>query len=790
LIIVGVLVSALLTTTPAYIFAQCAPEAPWERQTPAYVGTPLNDIWGDGTYLYAVGDDGAALVYDGIGWSEMESGTPMHLRAIFGTGPANIWSVGDNGTIIHYDSLLWSPSPSGTDYRLHGIWADPAGGALAVGGNGLVLIHDGNAWTPDSLGALLTFTDVWGTSMQNVYAVGHELDVALGTYSGVAYRYDGSGWNEVFFLMGSGRTVAVWGAGPSEIYMMTAAGVLLTYGGTPATGAHGVGNGAGIWGRSPTDIVLVGNLGGTGYLSRGFSTTWEPAWLHEAYNPSGVWGDASGDIHVVDRWGSVFRFDGSAWETLRGGAPTQDLYAVHGSGPDDVYAVGDQSVIQHYDGVGWKIFETPPPTFYPLYSVFAFSSDDVMFGGAWGDVFHWQGGSWTTIPNPLIGSWASVAALWGSSSSDVYACMGGQSQVYRYNGSAWSRLSSDYLCADVWGSGANNVYFADVYENVLHYDGDSLRTVLDTGEHMYGVSGNGPNNVWAVGSSGTVVHYDGSGWESVGGPSGRLHSVYVSAEGVVYTCNDNNAYDGTAIFWYDGGVWTPIDTPPPPEHTNYYQRYALWGGDDCSVFAVGSAGIVLRTQGGRTPVLIQDFHAVPFGEGVELAWRTWSDEYLAGFRVYRRDITDAALRLLAGTASLPPGSERFVDRGVEAGESYDYMLAAVGEDGTETRSQEITATAPEVHISSPELFRSHPNPFQSTTTVRFRGVPGARTALRVYDVAGREVATLWAGRSNSDIRSIEWNGTDSAGNRVGSGIYFYRLTSGKQVITKKITLLK
>jgi len=784
------LVSTLLTTTPGDIHAQCAPGAPWEHQSPIYVGTPLNDIWGDGTYLYAVGDDGAALVYDGIGWAEMDTGTPAHLRAVFGTGPADIWSVGDQGKIIHYDSLLWSPSPSGTNDRLNGLWADPAGGALAVGVNGRVLIHDGNAWTPDSLGALLTFTDAWGTSMQNVYAVGHELDMAFGTYHGVVYRYDGSDWTEVFREWDSGQIVAVWGAGPAELYMVTAGGALITYGGTPADGSAGVGKGAGVWGRSPTDIIVVGRVKSTGYYSRGYSTTWDSAWLHEAYYPSGVWGDASGDIHVVDRWGSVFRFDGSTWETLRGGAPTQDLYAVHGSGPDDVYAVGDHSVIQHYDGVGWKIFESPPPTVYPLHSVFAFSSDDVMFGGAWGDVYHWHGGSWTTIPNPQIGSWASVAALWGSSNSDVYACMGGQSQVYRYNGSAWSRLTSDHLCADVWGSGANDVYFADVYENVLHYDGDSLRTVLYTGEHMYGVSGNGPNNVWAVGSNGTVVRYDGFGWESRGGPGGRLHSVYVSAEGVVYTCNDDNAYNGTTIYWYDGGVWNPIDAPSPPDHTTYYQRTALWGASDCSVFAVGSAGIIIRTRGVKTPVLIQDFHAVPSGDGVELAWRTWSDEYLAGYRVYRRDITDTALRLLAGTGSLPPGTVRFVDRSVATGGSYAYVLAAVGEDGTETRSQEITATVPEVGVSSPELFRSQPNPFQSTTTIRFRGVPGARTILQVYDVAGREVATLWAGTSDSNTRRIDWNGTDSGGTRLGSGIYFYRLTSGRQVVTKKITLLK
>lgn len=79
---------------------------------------------------------------------------------------------------------------------------------------------------------------------------------------------------------------------------------------------------------------------------------------------------------------------------------------------------------------------------------------------------------------------------------------------------------------------------------------------------------------------------------------------------------------------------------------------------------------------------------------------------------------------------------------------------------------------------SNELQPNFPNPFNPTTTIRYGVKQPAPVTLQVYSVQGELVQTLvreWQGPGYHDI---VWNGTDQTGNRVASGVYFYRLTIG------------
>jgi flagellar hook assembly protein FlgD len=64
-------------------------------------------------------------------------------------------------------------------------------------------------------------------------------------------------------------------------------------------------------------------------------------------------------------------------------------------------------------------------------------------------------------------------------------------------------------------------------------------------------------------------------------------------------------------------------------------------------------------------------------------------------------------------------------------------------------------------------------------------------SMVVYDILGREVTTLIAGRIMSPgVQSVTWDGLDAKGNPVPGGIYFYRMTAGDFVKTQKMLLLK
>jgi serine protease AprX len=89
------------------------------------------------------------------------------------------------------------------------------------------------------------------------------------------------------------------------------------------------------------------------------------------------------------------------------------------------------------------------------------------------------------------------------------------------------------------------------------------------------------------------------------------------------------------------------------------------------------------------------------------------------------------------------------------------------------------------------LSQNFPNPFNPVTTIRY-GLPEASTiSLKIYDVMGREIRTLVAGRQDASSYTLQWDGTDNAGSPVSSGVYIYRLTSDRGFSTaRSMVLLK
>jgi hypothetical protein len=90
----------------------------------------------------------------------------------------------------------------------------------------------------------------------------------------------------------------------------------------------------------------------------------------------------------------------------------------------------------------------------------------------------------------------------------------------------------------------------------------------------------------------------------------------------------------------------------------------------------------------------------------------------------------------------------------------------------------------------PDEFRleqNYPNPFNAATTIRYTIPVGTYnyTSLRVFDVLGREVATLIDGPHTPGSYSVQFDATNLA-----SGIYFYRMTAGNFISTRKMLLLK
>lgn len=92
--------------------------------------------------------------------------------------------------------------------------------------------------------------------------------------------------------------------------------------------------------------------------------------------------------------------------------------------------------------------------------------------------------------------------------------------------------------------------------------------------------------------------------------------------------------------------------------------------------------------------------------------------------------------------------------------------------------------------SAMQLGQNYPNPFTSSTNIEFALPDQQSTRLEVIDVMGRVIATLVNSVKQPGSYNVSWDGTDTYGNSVVTGVYFYRLTAGSHVEMKQMTIIK
>jgi hypothetical protein len=89
------------------------------------------------------------------------------------------------------------------------------------------------------------------------------------------------------------------------------------------------------------------------------------------------------------------------------------------------------------------------------------------------------------------------------------------------------------------------------------------------------------------------------------------------------------------------------------------------------------------------------------------------------------------------------------------------------------------------HPDEVGLLQNHPNPFNPTTTIRYRLTTASNVQLVVFDILGREVSTLVKNEQQAGEHSVEFDGST-----VASGVYLYQLITPGRTIVKKMLLIR
>jgi hypothetical protein len=270
----------------------------------------------------------------------------------------------------------------------------------------------------------------------------------------------------------------------------------------------------------------------------------------------------------------------------------------------------------------------------------------------------------------------------------------------------------------------------------------------------------------------------------------RVHWEDGFADGVLGGAEDDlrpGSWDSGNSEWVDMGRSGSDDNTP--------------GNVQSDTFLTSNAVVTLATLGtdNSLPVALTAFAARLQSDGVSLHWSVASELHNQAFMIERRlaDSDDyfATIGEVEGRGTVADAADyAFVDKDVSAGETYVYRLTSRDYSGLLHRygNGQIEVFAellPEGYV----LEGNYPNPFNPATTIRFSLANEARVSLVVFDVTGRKITTLVNDRQlAADRHEYLWNGEDTAGRVVASGVYFYRLivNAGESVQTRRMLLIK
>ncbi len=185
--------------------------------------------------------------------------------------------------------------------------------------------------------------------------------------------------------------------------------------------------------------------------------------------------------------------------------------------------------------------------------------------------------------------------------------------------------------------------------------------------------------------------------------------------------------------------------------------------------------------------LLADF-AASFRSGtVEITWRLSQMDDGVRFSVLRKE--EGAADFTAPALNIETNGLSFIyrDESAEPGSSYRYRVQYESTSGSHVLFETEAVAVPALPLT---LNQNWPNPFNPLTTISYYLPESVPVRLEIFDVAGRRIACLVNGNEERGNHSAVWNGAGESGTRAAAGIYIYRLTAGRETLSRKMALVR
>jgi hypothetical protein len=191
-------------------------------------------------------------------------------------------------------------------------------------------------------------------------------------------------------------------------------------------------------------------------------------------------------------------------------------------------------------------------------------------------------------------------------------------------------------------------------------------------------------------------------------------------------------------------------------------------------------------------VEIASLTATSVGSNAKLRWTTMTETNAFGFGIERRAISNAQLRMddwmdagfVQGHGTTSSVHEySFTDKNLSPG-TYSYRIKKLDNSGKFSYTVAVEVT---VNLAPKEftLSQNYPNPFNPSTRIDFTTSARGQVTLKVFNILGKEVATLANGEMEAGFYQVTFDAS-----KLSSGVYFYRLATGKFTETRRLMFLK
>jgi hypothetical protein len=289
------------------------------------------------------------------------------------------------------------------------------------------------------------------------------------------------------------------------------------------------------------------------------------------------------------------------WTREQGDVVSRDLFTIWGTGPNDMWAAGS-GVMMYNNGTRWVVI---PGDWKGVVEIHGSGTDDVWaVGGGYGEIHHFNGRRWSLVP-AINENWSAV---WAGAPDNAYVVGSAWGNVIRWNGTGWETVfphAYGRSFYDVWGFGEDDVFLTGGWWNsatqrndnfVWHWDGTAWdSTAMPAGQGIGAMWGASRTELYGVGGSGNIQRFDGTSWTRVGAgaTSFPLRQIWGSGPNDIWAVGGFTGGAEAAVVHWDGVAWTAVQTGAPGSVLGVFSP------NPDKVYLVGRGGMIHRRSGGQ-----------------------------------------------------------------------------------------------------------------------------------------------------------------------------------------------